>query len=107
MRLFEDSVLLLLIKWMTKLPWMKGQEMRSQHHYEHTYTGVVLSAFISCLPIGLWKFVLWGIVFLVHVFLKEIVDELGGKKQPRSQTYVDLTTRTYGMLLGFLIIILT
>lgn len=100
MKLLEDSVLLLMIRWLKIFPWMKDQDMRSCHHYEHVYTGLIVSVLIGFIPSTTVQVVSFIILMWVHVLIKEGTDCFGKKKQSIDQTKVDLTTRLYGMILG-------
>lgn len=93
MKLFETSVLELLLKPLKLLPWIKEESIRECYNYEHVYAPLVY----SILPI--WLFL---IAAFLHIVVKEAVDVFGSKKQPWKQTKIDLTTRSYGVILAFI-----
>lgn len=99
MRLFETSLLEILLWPVFLFPWMKGQTPRGMSHYEHTYTGVLLSFVASVLPLS---YVFLFCFASMHIIMKEVIFDWGKNNGFSNQMAVDLTTRTYGFVLGFL-----
>ena len=79
--------------------------------YQHVYTGLILTL-IFCWAALLYNLFIFGvpISFLIHVVWKEMIHDKKKRttKHEREVVYpVDITTRIYGYILGFPVLLCT
>lgn len=101
----ETSFLELLLRPLSLFPWCKGQVWGQHHHYTHLTTpwffAIICAVLKRFLP--LWvPLVVYGVMTIFHVGIKELILDRKKNAGNFQQLAVDLTTRVYGDLIGWL-----